>query len=65
MSKIVMTFKKGQQTTIKVEGVPGGDCTRATEPYLKGMPGRTVSDTPTPEMHLPPVTQQVEQTLGQ
>ena len=65
MSKVLITVKKGGNVSIKVEGVPGGNCRVASEPYVNALAGQTVSDEPTDEMNqVPTVDLDQAQQMG-
>ena len=61
MSQVIITVKKGGQTSVKVEGVPGGQCVEASRPYKERLAGEVASDRPTEEIHQIPLSELDEQ----
>ena len=60
MSEVVFTFHPDGRQECKVKGAPGKTCKQASEAYLKALPGKVVSDTPTSEALLPPPPQRIK-----
>ena len=61
MSEVVITVEVGGATRVKVEGVSGPSCARASEPYRARLAGRETIERPTEEMYR--VSDHEDQTL--
>jgi hypothetical protein len=69
MSQVLITIKKngaagGPTVQFKTQGVPGGDCRIASEPYEKAAAAQVISDTPTDEMNQLPIAEAVNEVTN-